>query len=323
MKIIRNIFFILTIVLILLYSNILDYKLIISTFHSRNAIYIFKILLILLLVNTLSGLRWIFINRIYGVKFNVIEGLNISYKSGLFIYLLPGQIGSEISKIFLSRNTNNSYSTISLILATSVDRILALFSQLILAFLILIFVFKSKLIHMYSEYLLLSMFFVIIISFLSSYFLVKNFIFKFKYIEKIDFFGNILKSLKIFFIERALLALGLTLVSVLMNLLVCYSIFDIGLFMFNSLNIRYIDITLMTVLSNLSTVIPISPGGIGVSEYVFSEIGSKVIGNAPSSIASVYMMFRILNLFSYILATIFFIMFFKNKSNKLSSLFDW
>ena len=55
-----------------------------------------------------------------------------------------------------------------------------------------------------------------------------------------------------------------------------------------------------STLSNISSIIPISPSGIGVSEFVFSEVTQKIayIDNSQS-ISTIYFSYRVLLLLSH------------------------
>ena len=58
--------------------------------------------------------------------------------------------------------------------------------------------------------------------------------------------------------------------------------------------------SISSILSNIVGVIPISPNGLGISEFVFSEVTQNFENlNANNSIATIYFSYRILNLFSH------------------------
>jgi uncharacterized membrane protein YbhN (UPF0104 family) len=66
----------------------------------------------------------------------------------------------------------------------------------------------------------------------------------------------------------------------------------------------FMTVTLMTLVSNLSSVIPITPGGVGITEIVFQETGEFLHAGAVKNLAGGYIVFRVLNMASFIVGTI-------------------
>ena len=78
--------------------------------------------------------------------------------------------------------------------------------------------------------------------------------------------------------------------------------------------------SISSIFSHIVGVIPISPNGLGVSEFVFSEITQNISNvDKNNSIATIYFSFRIINLFSHFVIFYFLkiINLFKEK-NKLN-----
>ena len=71
-------------------------------------------------------------------------------------------------------------------------------------------------------------------------------------------------------------------------------------------DIGFRDIIIMTTASNLSSVIPITPGGIGISEWIFSFIGSRVDNINPIVTASAYLLVRVSSIITYMAVTLLF-----------------
>ena len=60
--------------------------------------------------------------------------------------------------------------------------------------------------------------------------------------------------------------------------------------------------SISSILSNIVGVIPISPNGLGISEFVFSEVTQNISNsNSNNAIATIYFSYRIINLFSHFL----------------------
>ena len=70
--------------------------------------------------------------------------------------------------------------------------------------------------------------------------------------------------------------------------------------------------SISSILSNLVGVIPISPNGLGISEFVFSEVTQNISNsNSTNAIATIYFSYRILNLFTH------FFIYFTTKTIKI------
>jgi uncharacterized membrane protein YbhN (UPF0104 family) len=104
--------------------------------------------------------------------------------------------------------------------------------------------------------------------------------------------------IKTFVIEQPVYCILLLLYSMLLNLAVAYVIYLIVSRIIHPMD--FSTVALMSLVSNLSSVIPITPGGVGISEIVFRETGALVQGLSVENLAGGYIMFRLLNISSYI-----------------------
>ena len=58
--------------------------------------------------------------------------------------------------------------------------------------------------------------------------------------------------------------------------------------------------SISSIFSHMATIVPISPSGLGVSEFVFSEITQNISNvDTNNSIATIYFSYRILSLSSH------------------------
>ena len=89
--------------------------------------------------------------------------------------------------------------------------------------------------------------------------------------------------------------------SIILNLSVSVVIYFIVKNLF--FNINYSTVTVMSLLSNISSIIPLTPGGLGISEFIFKETAGLITGKSLN-IAGAYIIFRILNIFSFAIGII-------------------
>ena len=114
---------------------------------------------------------------------------------------------------------------------------------------------------------------------------------------------SILKQMKKLTLQRPLFILILLAVSVALNIGISFVLF---IKISGVTDIGFRDIIIMTTASNLSSVIPITPGGIGISEWIFSFIGSRVDNINPIVTASAYLLVRVSSIITYMAVTLLF-----------------
>ncbi|MCD4486434.1 flippase-like domain-containing protein [Chromobacterium vaccinii] len=253
---------------------------------------------VLIFVNLFSGIRWIALNRLYGSYISLYDGLLITFKSGLFVYILPAQIGQEISRIMMAKRNSHEVDIAHAISATIIDRVIALFSQVCLLASFLCYLFtKNGGWEAQSFLALLLIFLVCSILIWAAHNFIRVIIFKFKHNKRIDYLGNILKIIKNMISNHpGYLALAI-IFSSLLNIAVCFCLYLIVKNLLGAID--FILISTMTLASNLSSVIPASPGGIGVSELVFKSTGESISKSSMPNVATAYVVFRIVNILSF------------------------
>lgn len=251
---------------------------------------IFLIFILSFSCSFLLYLRFIFCLNIYQIKLNIIDLFYINSQAYSFTSFVPGQIGIDAWRIGRLRNLDLTRFKTKLIYSTILEKIMALISQVF----ILIFFIAEK----FSDRFFISLLSILII-YLTIYLSKKIG----KKINPIKKFINNLNFEKIF---------SLFFICVIANFISCFLIkYIANTFMMNySLKVMSIS----SILSNIVGVIPISPNGLGISEFVFSEV-TQNISNSDSnnSIATIYFSYRILNLLMH------FLIYFSMKSIKLLS----
>ncbi|MFB9159180.1 lysylphosphatidylglycerol synthase transmembrane domain-containing protein [Chromobacterium violaceum] len=254
--------------------------------------------ILLLLVNLLSGIRWIALNRLYGSHISLYDGLRITFKSGLFVYILPAQIGQEISRIMMAKKNSVEVDTAHAISATIMDRVIALFSQVCLFAFFLYYLFTKN--GSWGAQPFWALMLIISVGAMlvwAGYTFIRALIFKFKHKKKVDYLGNILKIIKnMVFNHPGCLIIAL-IFSLALNTAVCFCLYLIVKNLISPTDFTLIST--MTLASNLSSVIPAFPGGIGVSELVFKSMGESISKSSMPNVATAYVVFRIVNILSF------------------------
>ena len=239
---------------------------------------ILKILNLTFLGSLFLYFRFIYCLKIYQIKTNIFKLIRISAQAYSFASFIPGAIGIDAWRISKLRKLDLTKFKTNLINSSILEKIFALLSQI---FIIIFFLIDSNIFK--TLLLILSFIFIYLIVIIlkilgSKYSLINN------YSRNINF-----KNLSILFS-----------ICTITNLIWCYLIRFIGISL--NMNFSLKVMTISSTLSHMSTVIPISPNGLGVSEFIFSEI-TQTISNLDTndSIATIYFSYRILNLFSHFL----------------------
>lgn len=320
MKYIRNTLLIIVVCLALNYFNIVDFRQLIELDPSVIANTLLPCTLILLLVNALAAIRWVLIiNRFLGTDIDFMDGLALTFKSGLFAYFLPGQLGSEFGRVILASRGRSSNDLNHAVSAAIIDRVIALVSMLIMAAIFIAFAFLNRYGAMYVIVASVGSFIFVIASVPLGTKILRMIIFALKKNRHIDYIGNIFKIIKLFLIRQPSCCILLLIYSMLLNLAVAYVIYLIVSRIIYP--IEFSTIALMSLVSNLASIIPITPGGVGVSELVFRETGALVGGLSVENLAGGYIIFRLLNIISFIFGISFLGIlqfFFQNRKRKTS-----
>ena len=246
-------------------------------FESGNINIISQIIFLSLLLSFFIYFRWILCINIFDIKINFLKLVQLNSEAYTIASFIPGQIGIDLIRIGKLRKIDSSRFKTKLLKATLLEKIFALLGQI---FVLVFFLINSN----FNKIFFIISFCILI--YLSLFFLkiIKNNNLINKYISTI----NLNKIyFPLFF-------------SILCNYISCYLIYIIA----HGFNMKYSFpvISISSTLSNISSVIPISPNGIGLSEFIFSEV-TQTISNLDGnqSIATIYFSYRILILLSHFL----------------------
>ena len=240
-------------------------------------------LILLILIFTFSCslflyFRFIYCLKIYKLNVNLLKQIRICSQAYSFASFIPGPIGIDAWRIGKLRNLDLSKYKTNLIKATILEKIFALFNQI---FILIFFIIDDSFIK--TVLILLSYLFLFILISLLKY-LGRKSIFIYKYSKNINF-----KKISILFS-----------ICTITNLISCYLIRFIGITLNMNFSLKVMSIS--SILSNMATIIPISPSGLGISEFVFSKMTQNILNlDTNNSIATIYFSYRILNLLSHFL----------------------
>lgn len=300
MRYLRNTLLIVAVCVALHYFHIVDFRQLAALDRSVVLRTLVPCTLLLLLVNALAAVRWVLIvNRFLGSGIDVMAGMALTFKSGLFAYFLPGQIGSELGRVILASRGRSADDLNHAVSSAIIDRAVALVSQLVMAALFLAYAFLPRYdgLGMIAIVAGASVVLIAILVLVGNKAL-KSVVRAFKASRHVDYLGNILKMVKTFVIAQPAFCGLLLLFSMALNLAVAFVIYLIVNRIIHPLG--FSTVALMSLVSNLSSVIPITPGGVGISEMVFRETGALVENFSVANLAGGYILFRLLNIVSYI-----------------------
>tara|TARA_B100000212_G_scaffold119733_1_gene89536 strand:+ start:26200 stop:27129 length:930 start_codon:yes stop_codon:yes gene_type:complete len=246
-------------------------------FISGDKKIIFLTVTLSLIICFLLYFRWMLCLNTYNLKIKPLKLIQVNSEAFSIASLIPAQIGIDLLRIGKLRKIDTSKYKTKLLQATLLEKIFALLGQLFILFYFIFSDFKIKLsfilLIIISIYLLLPIF--------------KKYI-KINYIKKYIFYINY-KNIYISFFY-----------SIFCNFISCLLIFTIA----KGLNMNYSFkiLAISSTLSNISSVIPITPNGLGLSEFIFSEVIDYTSQTSNTdSVATIYFSYRIFLLLSHFL----------------------
>jgi uncharacterized membrane protein YbhN (UPF0104 family) len=303
MKFLKNSIILVGVFFALDYFNIVNFRQLILIESSVVLSTLLPCIFLLLLVNSLAAVRWVLIvNRFQCSTVDLVSGLSVTFKSGLFAYFLPGQLGSEIGRVILASRGRSSNHLNHAVSAAIIDRVMALTSMLIMVTIFLAFALTPRYEARYVFFVLAGFFIFIILLLPLSARAIRSMVFLLKKFRYVDYLGNILKMVKSFAVRKPFFCAVLLAYSMILNLVVAYVTYLIVSNLIQPM--EFSTVALMSLVSNISSVIPITPGGVGISEIVFRETGALVQATSVENLAGGYIVFRLLNIASFVIGMI-------------------
>lgn len=260
-----------------------EVSIIISYFHSANPVYLLVALLFLIISNILSGLRLGAYLQHYGADLKQFKAIPLYYSGMFFNTFLPGGISGDGFIVYqMKKKFDFDYGkSIKILLLNRGNGL----------FFLNLFFFQFLLSSQYGIYQEVKMAVVLL------------FVLQFPvyfYITK-----RLFKEKLAMFIKAG-----------------CYSIFSqlstiiSALYIFKALNIQsnHIEYLCQFIASSIATIIPLTPGGVGIREYIFYK-GSEIIGlDAEFAVSSSLVYFGLYAIVA--MAGIYFFLRLKNNVNK-------
>lgn len=286
------------ILLLLIKSSLLNFKLLLALFYKPLQL---SYVLFLLLINILlSAWRWYRLNSFQRLAINYVDTINATYIGLTFNYLLPGSVGGDLVRInyLFKRLPQKKIDGAFSVFADRLFGLMGVFLTLAAMGFFYQDVFKST--H-YLLLLLLACIWLPIMIVMSIFLVIKykNFIlttvktntFMSKQFSKlfgvIEFYKKMPYGL---FIECIA-------VSILIQILLGYITFVIGKIL--GLNVvSFLCFLTASLIVQVASIVPISPGGIGVSEMAFAKTIILLNPQAPAAYATIYIAFRLIYMIS-------------------------
>ena len=290
----------------LLTSSLLDFGLISKIIGDVN--FIIKIIFTILVIMVLGNLKWFILLKSQKIEINFISCFYLYYIGYTFNYFLPGGIAGDAVKIgyIAKRNKKRSITAISII----IDRGVGLLAMILIVLFFLPSLFSkiNKLKWIVSDYSHLIIPYFIFITFST----VLSFLIVFSLVRNKSFYKKITSLLKkrkgkIFFIllklvravfayRKSMLAIVLNItLAILIQIIISFSLFYIGQKILGQ-DINIFSYNLASILTQIISIVPISPGGVGIGEVSFAKILYYLNDRILLGYASIYFAFRMINI---------------------------
>lgn len=236
----------------------------------------------------ISSIRWLILLKIIDKSLRPSEIFYIFYLTNTISTYIPGMLVGDYLRYKLLKNkikTKDVHIPISYTVLT--DRVLSLISLLINIYLFcLIFINNDGIIFKFTNYLLFG--FIISIFTLIIIHKFRSVIITFLY--KLEGFGGIrIYNFLQFINNNKLRIIFLIPFSMIANYAVLIAFYFITIAY--ELNLDFIASSISVQLAFFGTLIPLSPSGLGISEYIYSEMYS-LITDSSDNIIYVYVAFR-------------------------------
>ncbi len=219
--------------------------------------------------------RWMLSANIYKIKINFLNLIKVSSAAYSLASFIPGQIGIDLLRIGKLRKSDSTKFKTKLLKATLIEKIFALAGQIYILIFFLLQGVILKIMFLLFCILTINTFLILAKK------LTKNNYLK-KYLKNINH-NNILIN---FFY------------SILCNYVSCLLIFSVAYGL--KLSFPFETVAISSTVSNISSVIPISPNGLGLAEFIFSEVTQNISNlNNVESVATIYFSYRIFLLLSH------------------------
>jgi glycosyltransferase 2 family protein len=315
-----KVFLVLALVYFILENKIIDFTL----FKKINFFLTLQVFIVIILVVFLGSLKWYILLKIQNFNINFKNTFKAYYFGYSLNYILFGLAGDVFKTLLIIKDNNNK---IGIAMSVIVDRLIGFLSMIFIIILFLPYILfnmgyfegismlliKNINIYYMSVFLFVSVFLLFLKKVLNSRRLNIKFI---KFLKKFKSAPLILarRTVKAFFTYRKsfdTLCINLFL-AFITQILITLCLFIISLNIFSD-NLGFINQLISSVIVQLLSVIPISPGNIGISEIAFSEIMYHLNNKIIYKYASIYLIFRFFNMLISIPSVVLYFIYYKEK----------
>lgn len=305
---------------IIVKNNVIDF----SVFKKIDFPLTFKIITLIILIAILGSFKWYILLKVQNSNIKFKEAFEAYYFGYSLNYILFGLAGDVAKTILIIQERDNK---IGLAMSVAIDRLLGFFSMIFIVILFLPYILLSInysrnigdlflaniILYNISIFFALLIFLLFFNKFLNSRRLnIKLIKFLRKYKSKIVTLTiKILKSL--FTYRKSIFIININLfLAFVIQIIITLCLFIIS-FYISFENSGFINQLISSVIVQILSVIPISPGNIGVSEIAFSEIMFLLNNNITLQYASIYLLFRFFNMLFSIPSVLLYFIAFKSK----------
>ncbi|MES2960917.1 MAG: lysylphosphatidylglycerol synthase transmembrane domain-containing protein [Pseudomonadota bacterium] len=287
-------------------SSLLDFELILKIAYDVN--FIIKIIATILFIMLLGNLKWFILLKSQKIKISFMNCFYLYYTGYTFNYFLPGGIAGDALKIgyIAKRNSKRSIAAMSII----IDRVVGLLAMILVVLFFLPSLFgkinKLKWIVLDYSHLIVPYYIFLAIATIAVIFLVFSLVNNKKLYKKITailkrkesrIFYILLKLVRAVFAYRKSITVVVQniILAIVIQIIISCCLFFIGQKILNQ-DINIFSYNLASILTQIISIVPISPGGIGIGEVSFAKILYYLNDRILLGYASVYFAFRMINI---------------------------
>ena len=261
----------------------------------------------IIIIIFLGSLKWYYLIKNQNQDITYKATIESYYLGYALNYILFGIAGDVIKTIYLIKNRDNK---VGISMSVVLDRLIGLFSMFILILICLpkiffideslfsfkISIFENLLIYYPLLFFILILIFILFRKILNSRRVNKAILLYF-YKYKNKTFRFLAKIIKVLFSYRKSTKYLLynLIIAIALQIIIGYSIFLICSYILQD-DLGYLTNLISSLVVQIVSVIPLSPGNIGVGEAAFSQVMYLLNNNILLQYATVYFVFRIFNM---------------------------
>ena len=285
-----------------------------------------KIIGTIIIIIFLGSLKWYYLIKNQNQDITYKATIESYYLGYALNYILFGIAGDVIKTIYLIKDRDNK---VGISMSVVIDRLIGLFSMFILILICLpkifyidqsffsfkILIFENLLIYYSLLFFTLILIFILFRKILNSR-RVNKVILLYLYKYKNKTFRFLAKIIKVLFSYRKSTKYLLynLIIAIALQVIIGYSIFLICSYILLD-DLGYLQNLISSLVVQIVSVIPLSPGNIGVGEAAFSQVMYLLNNNILLQYATVYFVFRIFNMICSVPGVIIYYLVIKKREN--------